>query len=314
MNKIKYFLKIVFYPIVLLKRFVYDRYANYLKEHDLKKLAGFLYFITFYKRLNWKNPKNLSEKINWMKFYSDTSLWTELADKYKVREYVEKKGLGDILVKLYGVWQRAEDIDFDSLPNSFVLKTNHACGTVLLVEDKSKLNIEATRSLLNSWLDIKMGKETAEPHYLDIKPLLIAEEFLKQSECQSLIDYKLYAVSGETELVMVCSNRKIGKGSEISLYDANWNFVPERLAACHSGDNVPPMQCPVSFEKMKEYTRILCKGIPFARMDFYDIDGKVYFGEMTFTPKGGCVSTLTEEESLRIGNKVVLPHPKNKNI
>ena len=305
--KVKSLIKYTFYPFVLLRRILIKYYKKYLEKHDLKKLADFIYYQTFGKRINWTNPTNLSEKINWMKFYSDTSKWTELADKYKVREYVEKKGMSNILVKLYGVWESADNINFDMLPNSFVLKTNHACGTVLLVEDKTKLNERETRELLNKWLRVTIGKETAEPHYLGIKPLIIAEEFLKPSTGEGIVDYKLFTVHGRTELVMVCSDRKIGVGASISLYDSNWNFCPERLGACHAGDGVTAIAKPESFDKMKELAEILCKDFPFVRMDFYDIDGKVYFGEMTFTPKGGYCSTLTEEESLRIGKQIILP-------
>lgn len=285
---------------------------KYLQNHDLKKLAGLIYRLNFGRRLNWDNPQNLSEKINWMKFHSDTSMWTQLADKYLVREYVKSKGLSEILVKIYGVWESAEDIDFNTLPQSFVLKTNHACGTVLLVDDKTKINENDTRDLFNEWLKITIGRKTAEPHYLGIKPLIIAEEYLKPSG-KGLIDYKLFTVCGRTELVMVCSDRKIGVGASISLYDNNWNFCPERLGACHSEDRVPEIPKPQSFEKMKEYAEILCKEFPFVRMDFYDVDGKVYFGEMTFTPKGGYCTSLTDEESLRIGEQIILPPSHNNN-
>lgn len=304
--KIRRIIRTIFYPIVLIRRACLKCYMNYLKKHDLKRLAGLIYKLNFGSRLNWADPQNLSEKINWMKFNLDTSNWTALADKYKVREYVSSKGLDNILVKLYGVWERAEDIDFSLLPKSFVLKTNHACGTVLLVEDKSKVNEVEIRNLLNKWLDIKIGIETAEPHYLRIKPLIIAEEYLKPSN-GGIVDYKLFTVHGRTELVMVCSDRKIGVGASISLYDSHWNFCPERLGACHAGDGVAAIAKPESFEKMKEYAEILCKDFPFVRMDFYDIDGRVYFGEMTFTPKGGYCSTLTDEESLRIGKQIILP-------
>lgn len=279
-------------------------YMEFLKKHDLKKLADIIYQRTFGKKINWDNPQNLSEKINWMKFHSDTSLWTEYADKYKVREYIKHKGLDKILVKLYGVWEKAEDINFDELPNSFVLKTNHACGTVLLVKDKAKLNIKDTTKILSKWMSMKMGIQTAEPHYLGIKPLIIAEEYLQTESGDPIIDYKLYTVCGETELVMVCSDRKIGIGSSISLYDKNWNYCPEKLGNCLVSDK--QIAKPNSFEKMKEYAKILGEDFPFVRIDFYDINGKVYFGEMTFTPKGGYTSSLSDEEQLRIGLKIDL--------
>ena len=285
-------------------------YMEFLKKHDLKKLAACIYKQEFGRNLNWDNPQDLSEKINWMKFYSDTNLWTECADKYKVRKYVENKGLKDTLVRLYGVWEKAEDINFEELPDSFVLKTNHACGTVLLVEDKAKLDTKHTIKLISDWMSIKMGIDTAEPHYLGIKPLIIAEEYLKTESGEPIVDYKLYTVKGETELVMVCSDRKIGIGSSISLYDKDWNYCPEKLGNCHISEKKMPK--PDSFEQMKNYARILSEDFPFVRMDFYDIDGKIYFGEMTFTPKGGYCSSLTYEEQLRIGSKIDLSSVNKK--
>lgn len=302
--KLKKIIKILFYPAVLLRRkYIRNRNRKWA-VNDPKKLANYYYKSMSGHDINWENPQDISEKINWMKFYSDTSKWTELADKYKVRAYVESKGLKDILVKLYGVWERPEDIDFTSLPDSFVLKTNHACGTVLLVEDKNKLNFQETLETLRSWMKMRIGIETVEPHYLSIKPMIIAEEYLNKGS--QLIDYKLFTFRGKTELVMVCSNRKIGVSSNISLYTKDWVFCPERLGKCHANDKVPYQSCPSAFNKMKECAYILAEDFPFVRMDFYEVNGKVYFGEMTFTPKGGYCSTLTMEEQLRLGNMIDL--------
>ena len=295
--KLKKIIKILFYPAVLLRRkYIRNRNRKWA-VNDPKKLANYYYKSMSGHDINWENPQDISEKINWMKFYSDTSRWTELADKYKVRAYVESKGLKDILVKLYGVWERPEDIDFTSLPDSFVLKTNHACGTVLLVEDKNKLNFQETLETLRSWMKMRIGIETVEPHYLSIKPMIIAEEYLNKGS--QLIDYKLFTFRGKTELVMVCSNRKIGVSSNISLYTKDWVFCP-------ANDKVPYQSCPSAFNKMKECAYILAEDFPFVRMDFYEVNGKVYFGEMTFTPKGGYCSTLTMEEQLRLGNMIDL--------
>ena len=306
MNRLlKRIIKYSLFPVYLIYRECKNKYYQNLAEKQPQKLAAILYKRANGRKLNWENPQDLSEKINWMKFHCNLSKWTELADKYLVRKYVESKGLEDILVKLYGVWKTPEEIDFDKLPKSFVLKTNNSCGTVLLVKDKSNLNIEETRKTLNIWLRKKLGKETVEPHYLDIDPLIIAEEYLDMGN--DLVDYKLHVVHGVTELVMVCSNRKIGKSADICLYDKDWNFRNDLLGTCHKYDNVLPIECPKTFEKMKEYARILCQDFPFVRMDFYEVNGKVYFGEMTFTPKGGYCNTLTYAEQLRIGKLMKLP-------
>ena len=140
-HQIKKTIIFYFYPLVAFRRWVIKQKKNYLGHHNPEKLAKLLYRRKFHKELNLNNPQTFNEKVNWLKFRSDTSLWTELADKYKVREYIKNNGLEEILVKLYGKWDRVEDIDFEQLPNSFVLKSNNGCGTVLLVEDKTKLDL-----------------------------------------------------------------------------------------------------------------------------------------------------------------------------
>lgn len=306
MNKnLKRILKFVFYPIVLLRRDFIRRRNKIWSIRAPKKLANYYYKSVMGRNIDWNNPRDLNEKINWLKFYSDTSQWTNLADKYKVRAYVESKGLGDILVPLYGVWKNPEDIDFESLPESFVLKTNHACGTVVLVEDKTKLDISAIVNKLRSWMEIKIGVDTVEPHYLPITPLIMAEKMLARAN--EIVDYKLFTINGNVELVLVCSDRTIGVGCKLSLYDADWNFIPEKLSGVHSKDNVERLPKPQSFERMKECARILAKDFPQVRVDFYDINGKLYFGELTFTSQGGYMSYITPKELLRLGEKIVLP-------
>lgn len=302
--------KVLFYPAVLLRRKYIKSRNKWWAINDPKRLANYYYKNIMGHNINWDNPMDLNEKINWLKFYSDTSKWTELADKYKVRAYVEHKGLKDILIPLYGVWERPEDIDFDSLPNSFVLKTNHACGMVLLVEDKRILNIPETIDTLRSWLGKRMGLDTVEPHYLGIKPLIIAEKLLKPLGEGKIVDYKFFMANGDVELILVCSDRKIGVGCKLSLYDSEWNFIPEKLAGYHKADHVECLPRPLSFERMKNVAKTLAKEFPQVRVDLYDIDGKLYFGELTFTSQGGYMNYIAPNELLRIGEKVILPQKK----
>lgn len=142
--------------------------------------SDLMYYHAFHKRMDLKNPKNLIEKINWLQFNSDTSLWTLCADKYRMREYVKEKGLENYLPKLYGHWDNPDAIDFDALPNEFVLKSNNGCGTVMVVDNKNRLNFEEVIKTLKSWLK-PYGYTGGQTHYLRIKPCIIAEERLKQS-------------------------------------------------------------------------------------------------------------------------------------
>ncbi|MBD5195135.1 MAG: hypothetical protein HDS84_00050 [Bacteroidales bacterium] len=271
-------------------------------KYNIKKLfpkfeANRLYNRYFGRNINWKNPTEFNEKIRWMQFKTDTSKWTLLADKYKVRKYIEDQGYGELLVKLYGVWDNAEDIDFDKLPESFVIKTNHGCGSVYIVKDKSKVNYEEIRQKLAKDLKEEFGIITAEPHYRKIKRKIIAEELLHQdnSQSSSLIDYKFYCVHGEPQFCGVMFNRDIATHRyNVRLYDNDWNDISGLLGKdVNKGDK--GISKPVNFDKMKEFCRNVCKEFPFVRMDFYECDGKLYFGEFTFTPAACTGGSLSKD-------------------
>lgn len=272
-----------------------------------KQLASIYYRNVSNKKLNWKAPRDLNEIINWMKFNSDTTIWTQLADKYRVREYVESCGLEHLLVKLYGVWEKADDIDFSSLPNKFVLKTNHGSGTNLLVRDKSRLNIDEVKKQLNSWLRLKFGQETVEFHYLDIKPLIIAEELLEEHNNQysdTLVDYKIWCFNGEPHYIWTCYNRT-ESSTYVSLYDIDWNYCPKgSIFNDHYRDGKGIVPKPKCLEQMLEAARILSSGHPQARIDFYVVDDRLYLGEITMSSQGGYMDFYTPEFLIKLGDCV----------
>ncbi len=258
--------------------------------------------------MNWKDPIDISEKINWMKVHYDQRIWARLADKYLVREYVKERIGEQYLTKLYGVWDRAEDIDFDALPNRFVLKTNQGCATVLIVEDKSKINIERTRKKLNEWVKMEYGRETVEPHYLLIKPKIIAEEYLENDATfsSSLVDYKVTTLNGKAYNIIVTSDRKIGTDVRVSVYDIAWNLLPDQPAGKHTGEavKIPRPKC---LNEMLLCAEKLALGHPQVRVDMYIINDKIKFGEMTFTSQGGYFNFLTRDYSIELGKKLILP-------
>jgi len=258
--------------------------------------------------INWKNPQTLNEKINWMKFNYDTSDWTRLADKYLVRDYVKDRIGENVLVKLYGVWEKAEDIDFNTLPNQFVLKTNHGAGTIICVKDKNNLDISSTRKQLNEWLKIRFGYDTVEPHYLKIKPLIIAEQYLENDAefSSALVDYKVYCFSGKPFCILVCTNRVIGKKSHFSYYDCEWNPLVDVLVPSQRNNSVhvPKPEC---LDLLLEYASKLSIGHPQVRVDFYIVKNKIVFGEMTFTNEGGYDGDITKEFCIEMGSHIALP-------
>lgn len=261
----------------------------------------------YYKRhhhgeeINLDNPRNLEEKIAWLALNTDTSVWTRCTDKYAVRGYIEEKGCGDTLVPLYGKWDTAEEVDFDSLPNSFVMKTNNGCGTVLIVKDKSKLNTMDVRKKLTKWLKKPYGYEGWNGHYLSIKPCLIAEAYLDDhSQNGILIDYKCFCIYGEIKAIVLYSDRRFkGHTYKANVYDKDWNLLHESRV-----ENVgEQFEKPATLPQMVEACKKLAGDFPFVRVDFYQVDGKLVFGELTFTPE---TLMLTDEFNEKIGNLIDL--------
>ena len=280
----------------------------FLGKYFPKKLADELYCKYTRKKegINWLHPKDLNEKINWLKFNSDTSLWTRLTDKYEVRNYIKEKGFENILVRLYGVWESASLIDFDLLPESFVLKTNHGSGTVWIIRDKQAVNWGGLVKDIDKSLKDVFGYCTAEPHYKGIKPLVIAEELLSD-ECpfsKSLVDYKVWCFDGEVFGTWVCYNR-IGYDTYTEWHDVDWKYRPEwSVFNEHYKDGKGIVPCPQNYEYMIAVAKKMSLGFPQVRVDLYNINGEIYFGEMTFTSGGGYMNFYSKEALDQMGKMV----------
>lgn len=294
---------------MLIKKNLFLRITRKIIGYISPKLLASLYYRkTAGRWMSWKNPQDLNEKILWLSLCSDTTEWTDLADKYKVREFVEKKGLGNLLVKLYGVWEHAEDIDYEKLPERFVLKTNHGSGTNIIVRDKSKLDFKKTNEQLDKWLKMRFGWPI-ESHYLRIKPLIIAEEYLEENvnkQSSSLIDYKLFCLQGNPEGTLVCYDRS-STSVKMEWYDLDWTYHPEwsiNSEQYQKGKGI--IEKPHNWNQMLEAARLLSEGFPQVRVDFYDVNDKLYFGEMTFTSNQGTMTYLSRELLLELGKKVSL--------
>ena len=273
-----------------------------------------LYRKTFGKSLDLKNPKTLNEKIHWIKFYGDTSLWAMMSDKYRVREYVKNKGLEDILVKIYGAWEDANEIDWNNLPDKFVLKANNGCGDITICENKSKLNRQELIGYYNALLKEQFGVQTGQLHYKKIKPCVIAEELLDASKQQitstSLVDYKVWCFNGVPYYIFVVLNRRKGFAQQM-LYDIDWVAHPEYLVTTSHFElyeGVIPK--PSNLTKMLKYASILSEGSSQMRVDMYEVDNKIYFGELTLTSACGYMNYFSEEFLEILGSKVILPIDK----
>ncbi len=249
--------------------------------------------------LNWKNPRDINEKIQWLKFNSDTSTWTDYADKYRVRKHIEETGLGYMLIPLIGIWEKAEDINWNVLPNKFVMKTNHGCGDVLICNDKSSLDIKIWTKHFSRLMKKKFGKKMGEPHYNKIRPCIIAEELLDSTKQQvkstSPVDYKIWSFNGKPAYICTYHNRT-KESCELGIYDLEWNFHPEFIKPnAHYTITKNPIPRPKALKDILNAASKLSKGYAIVRVDFYVIDDKPYFGEMTFTPSAGFNCSYTQE-------------------
>lgn len=281
--------------------------------HLLKpiQIARLKYFYKFHRWPNFEYPNDLNEKINWIKFYGDTSRWVYLADKYKAREYIAEKGYSDILVKLYGRWDRVEDIEWDLLPNQFVLKVNNGCGDVLICNDKNKLNRNEVIIKYSNLLKKEYGIVTGEPHYGAIPPCIIAEELLdagKQANpSTSLIDYKIWCLNGKPYFTWCAWNRRGASGADCGVYDLEWNYRPEfSIFTSHYTKGVELLKRPDNLDRMYQIASVLSEDFPILRVDLYEVDGHIYFGELTFTPLGGFVDYIKPEILIDMGRYVKL--------
>ncbi len=278
------------------------RFCEWLGKYHPKTMVQLRYFAVFHHFANLKAPEDLNEKILYIKLFTDTTHWSNLVDKYKVRNYIDSKGLSNTLVSLYGVWYSSMDFakDFDSLPDSFILKANNGegKGTNLVVKNKDDFSLEQLSKTIDEWLSRKnIGALVAEPQYESIVPCVVAEELLPMEPGHSsLTDYKIWCFEGEPHFIWVCNDRnEDGNSAHVLTYDTNWNAHPEYSVFTSDYLQAPPIPKPKNLDEMLEVAAKLSEGFPEVRVDLYNIDGKVYFGELTFTSQGGINSFYTRE-------------------
>lgn len=260
------------------------------------------------KRLNLQHPKRYTEKLQWYKLYYRNPLLVQCADKYAVREYVTSKGYGRYLNNLLGsgVYMSADEIDFDALPNQFVIKATHGSGTNEIVLDKASTDIATLKEKVNAWLRTGGKSAGREWCYEAIKPRLIVEEVLEANEEHDLPDYKFFCFDGKVYCLYVMQNYTLdhSKG-ELGFYDRDFSDLHVRRLDFNPIVNQPPK--PKNFEKMVEIAEALSAGFPHVRVDFYNVDGKITFGEMTFYNASGYTRFEPDEFDFELGEQFVLP-------
>lgn len=285
--------------------------ATYLWIRGLNTIAGvspviatrMLHYRTTGEVLNLKNPSKFNDKLQWLKLYWQDPLVPMCADKYEVYNYVKENGDPSILNNLLAVYEDANEIDWESLPDKFALKCTHGCGYNIVTNNKSELNVKEVKRKLNTWLNEKFGKKSLEFHYDKIKPRIILEEYIENDAGSLPIDYKIYCFNGEPKLVLVCTERE--NKLKLDFFDLKWN----RLNIGHKKDeNSNLITRPTCFDDMIKHAKTLSKPFPFVRVDFYDKDGTAILGELTFTPAANMANYYNDYGQQYLGSLLTIPN------
>lgn len=278
MNNLKRILK---NPRLILT-FILFRYCHWI---DDKTYLRILYFIYLGKWLHLNSPRTFNEKLQWLKLYDHRPEYTRMVDKVTAKEYVAEIIGEEYIIPTLGVWSNFDNIDFKTLPNQFVLKCTHDSGGLMVCKDKEEINITSTKAKINKSLSKNYFYGTREYPYRNVPPRILAEKYI-ESESHELQDYKFMCFNGKVRCSFVCSERFSKNGLKVTFFDRTWNRLPFLRKYPNSKVIIPK---PCNYDKMVELAEIIAGKImnPFVRIDFYDVNGKIYFGEITFYPGSG---------------------------
>ena len=266
-----------------------------------------MYRIKMNRELDLENPVFYTEKLQWLKLYDHRPVYTTMVDKYAVKQYVADRIGEQYVIPLLGVWENANDIDFDALPDRFVLKTTHDSGALVICKDKKTLDVADAKKRLNRFLNRCYYDCNREWPYKNVKPRIIAETYMEDSTYRELRDYKFFTFGGKPKVLYIAQGRGRGEPTVADFFDMDFNHLPFTID--HDTAKTPPPK-PACFEEMKRLAEILSEGTPQLRVDFYEVDGRVYFGEMTFFHCSGFDGFHPEEWDRIFGDWVTLP-PKH---
>lgn len=274
-----------------------------------KQYLQMMYWLHLGRKLNLKNPKTFNEKLQWLKLYNHKPEYTIMVDKVKAKEYVAKLIGEEHIIPTLGVWDDPDDIDFDALPDQFVLKCNHNSGTGMCIcRDKSKLDIEKVKAELRKGLKENYFMRWREWPYKNVPRKILAEKFMVDESGTELKDYKIFCFNGEPRYCQVISDRNTDE--KIDFYDMHWKRLVGLVGLNGLNDKVHNSEyaipCPESFENMKQMASLLAKSIPFSRIDFYEINHQAYFGEITFFPATGFGNFNPREWNVKMGDMITL--------
>ena len=255
------------------------------------------------KKLNLKNPKTFNEKLNWIKLNYRRNIMTKMVDKYEVRSIIEQTIGEQYLIPLIGVYDKFDDIDFDKLPNRFVIKCNHDSGSTIICNDKTKFDINNAREIINKCLKINFGKKYIEWPYMNVKPRIIIEEFIEDDLKPELRVYKVFNFNGNPKIIQMINGDKT-EHEYINYYDIDWNLLKLK----QNYPNGPIDEKPICLKEILELAKQLSKEVPFVRTDFYVVNEKIIFSEFTFFSDAGIVPFEPKEWDEILGSWIKLPN------
>ncbi len=299
----KKIIKYIKYPSSIIVYLMNKGYFKWLNDKTYLKIK---YRIIMNTKLNLENPQTFNEKLQWLKLYDRNPEYIKMVDKYEAKKYVANIIGEKYIIPTLGVWDKFEDIEFEKLPKQFVLKPTHTSGNVFICKDKEKINYKQLKKMINKWLKRNYYLIHREWPYKNVKPRIIAEKYMQNKNDEELKDYKFYCFNGKVDYVMVCTERETGH-PKFYFYNRIWNFMKNMTNDGIKSKDKSMINKPENIEKMFEIAEILSKGKRFVRLDLYNVDGRIYFGEFTFFPQAGFDTNRRKEtdeifsEKLQIG-------------
>jgi len=301
MGKLNTLVRLILHPKQLLYRIV-NKYPQLIKND--KKYIHFLWKYRMDYPLNLDNPRTYNEKLQWLKLYNQDSIYTKMVDKNLVKKYVSNIIGEEYIIPTLNLWDNVDSIDFDSLPNQFVLKCTHDSGGLVICKDKSKLDIVKAKEKIQKSLNTDFYLLAREWPYKNVERKILAEQYMEDQETKELRDYKFFCFNGSPKFLFIATGRQTQNEPYFDFFDMEFNHLPFR----HGHPNAPSLpQKPKNFELMKTLAKELSKGLTHIRVDLYEINGKVYFGELTFFHHSGMVPFEPQEWDYKLGEMIKLP-------
>lgn len=255
---------------------------------------------------NLDNPQTFQEKIQWLKLYDHKPVYTTMVDKYEAKSFIEERVGKEYIIPTLGIYDEVSQIDYDALPNSFVIKTTHDSGTVIVCKDKSQLDIKKTNKFLEKSLRRNYFYSEREWPYKNVKPRIIIEELIGDKEID-LKDYKFFCFQGQPKMMFIVSNRRLTGGHKADFYDMEGNHLNVWQFGFENNLNTPQLPPITVFDDMKRIVSVLSDGVPHLRVDLYYVNNRIYVGELTFSDSGGYASFVPNEYNRIIGDWIKLP-------